>query len=93
MSEEEDLMREVAGAIVEVFSVFKMFNFKEGDDIRLGGFMHLFEAGGASRGVVDSAISYMIKKNWLAPNTAVGVRPGGHTLTAGGVAAMEKFLG
>ena len=70
-----------------------MFNFRAEDDIRLGSFMHMFEEEGGSPRIVDVAIAYMLKQNWLIPNAAPGVRSGGHTLTAEGVAAMQKFLG
>ncbi len=93
MNTNQEETKEVTEAILQVFTVLQMFNFKAGCDIRLGSFMHMFEEAGASSGTVDLAIGSMFKANWLISNIAQEVRPGGHTLTAEGFARMEELLG
>ena len=85
-------MKEVAKAIVQIFSVLKMFGFKAGSDIRMGSFMQMFEEDGNSSQEVDLAIGYMLKRNWLVPNQTEGVRPGGHMLTKEGSERMDCLI-
>jgi len=75
-------------AIRAIFSVFRMYHFNSNSDLRLGSYSHLFEDGTATRAEIESAIEFMLEKRWLVENE---VSPGGHRLTAAGVAAMNEL--
>ncbi|WP_035604764.1 hypothetical protein [Haloferula sp. BvORR071] len=92
MDLDEEKLKPVAEAILQIFKVFNMFGFKAGDDLRLGSFMHLFEEEGASKSDVDKALVSLVERKILLPNSEPGVRPGGYVLTTDGEATMRKCL-
>lgn len=93
MNIEDDETKDIAAAILQIFTVLRMFGFKAGDDLRLGSIMHMFEEDGASREQVDDALTYLMRKRILVPNLSPDVRPGGHVITEEGAALMTKILG
>lgn len=87
----DDDLFEKMRAMGAIFSVFRMFKFEVGSDIRLSSHWHLFEDSSASRDELEWALEFMQEKRWLIKNDQPGSVPGGHCLTPAGLAAMESL--